>query len=185
MNSPEVFYLHIQGEQRGPYTIKHIDHLLNSGLITRDTLFWREGLEQWQPVTDLVELRKPRNAFKVPGLVLGGLSIVGFLLYLFGPITLDGWREIYQHDYTAQAAYWRGREAVRTHFASKGGMVSFEPFSAADVTLSEPHKASVMARGSLTDAAGKTRQVAWRVDLIFDPAAREWSALEVTELPPP
>ena len=57
MLSPEVFYLHIQGEQRGPYTIPQIDHLLNSGLIAEETLYWREGLDQWQPVTSLVRLR--------------------------------------------------------------------------------------------------------------------------------
>ena len=61
MISPEVYYLHIQGEQRGPYTIPQIDHLLNSGLIAEETLYWREGLEQWQPVTSLVSLRRKVN----------------------------------------------------------------------------------------------------------------------------
>ena len=54
VNSPEVFYLHINGEQRGPYTVQHIDHLLNSGLIAEETLFWREGLEQWQPTRSML-----------------------------------------------------------------------------------------------------------------------------------
>ena len=61
MISPEIFYLHLEGEQRGPYTAPQIDHLLNSGLIAEETLYWREGLEQWQPVTSLVKLRRPGN----------------------------------------------------------------------------------------------------------------------------
>ena len=50
MRSPEVFYLHIHGEQLGPYTVPQIDHLLNTGLIAEETLYWCEGLEQWAPV---------------------------------------------------------------------------------------------------------------------------------------
>ena len=68
MISPEIFYLHIHGEQRGPYTIPQIDHLLNSGLIAEETLYWREGLDQWQPVTSLV-LSSPveRRKYAVTG----------------------------------------------------------------------------------------------------------------------
>jgi hypothetical protein len=95
MSSHEVFYLHIQGEQRGPYTIRHIDQLLNSGLIAEDTLFWREGLEQWQPVTNLVARRQPQRRWK--GVAVGAAIavVLALLLHLFGPITLaDGGRRI-------------------------------------------------------------------------------------------
>ena len=185
MNSLEVFYLHIQGEQRGPYTIKHIDHLLNSGLIDRDALFWREGLDQWQPVTDLVALRQPKNSLKVPLIVVAVLFVVSVIGYLFGPITLDGWREIYQHDFSAEAAYWRGRDAVRAHFTSKGAMVNFDAFVAEDVTLSDPHQGTVVIRGNLINAEGQSQKVVWKVNLKFDPEAREWSAVEATELATP
>src|SRR5215207_4576947 len=33
MNSREAFYVHVQGEQLGPYTIRHLDHLIHSGLL--------------------------------------------------------------------------------------------------------------------------------------------------------
>src|SRR6188768_48680 len=75
VKSPEVFYLHINGEQRGPYTIQHIDHLLNSGLIQETAMFWREGLEQWQPVTNLVAVRTKKRSRIRPAMVVGVLVV--------------------------------------------------------------------------------------------------------------
>src|SRR3954467_1851581 len=103
MISPEVFYLHIQGEQRGPYTIPQIDHLLNSGLIAEETLYWREGLEQWQPVTSLVRLRRKVNPWGKRLVYLGSAAVVLFILEFFGSIAIAGWRETNQHEYTAHA----------------------------------------------------------------------------------
>ena len=184
MNSPEVFYLNLQGEQRGPYTIKHIDHLLNSGLISRDVLFWREGLEQWLPVTDLVVLRKPKPPLKLPLIVLSGILVLGAVGSLLGPIAIDGWREIYQHEFSVEAAYWRARDTVRTHLP-KGAVVSFEPLVTQDISLAAPDYASVVLRGSLIDAAGLSQSLAWKVSLKFDPAMREWTALEATVIANP
>ena len=86
MSSPEIFYLHIQGEQRGPYTVKQVDHLLNSGLDRPETLFWRDGMEQWQPVTDLVKLRKRANPWIKPAIALGVALVILALLRVFGPV---------------------------------------------------------------------------------------------------
>src|SRR6478752_4336503 len=77
VKSPEVFYLHINGEQRGPYTIQHIDHLLNSGLISETATFWREGLEQWQPVTNLVAVRRAKKGVVRPAVVVGVVVLLG------------------------------------------------------------------------------------------------------------
>src|SRR6185503_8619123 len=100
MISPEIFYLHIHGEQRGPYTVPQIDHLLNSGLIAEETLYWREGLEQWQPVTTLVQLRRQANPWIKPAIILVAVLAAAFVLHLFGSVTLLGWREANQHEYT-------------------------------------------------------------------------------------
>ncbi|MES2571036.1 MAG: DUF4339 domain-containing protein [Verrucomicrobiota bacterium] len=184
-NSQEVFYLHLQGEQRGPYTIKHIDHLLNSGLISEDSLFWREGLDQWLPVTQLVTLRRRRKPWELPAVTLAVLLLFGLLTYIFGPITLDGWREIYQHDFTAEAAYWRARDVVRTQCVPKGGLVIFQAFSSAEVQLNNSNGGQVVVHGTLTEAGGASRSTAWKVILKYDPPKREWSGLQVNELPPP
>jgi hypothetical protein len=182
MRSSEVFYLHIHGEQRGPYTVQHIDHLLNSGLINEDALFWREGLEQWQAVTDLVELRRPKNRWKWPVIFLSVLLVLGSLGYLLAPIAWEGWREIYQHNYSQEAAYWRARDAVRTYCVPQDGFVVFEPFPEAEVQLGADSRAVAVVRGTLHRPGGVSRSTAWRVQLRFNKAAREWSPSEAAEV---
>jgi hypothetical protein len=184
-SSHEVFYLHIQGEQRGPYTVRHIDHLLNSGLITEDTLFWREGLEQWQPVTQLVvkrEVKKDWRRLAIPG---GVFILVALLLRLFGPITVDGWRETNQHEFSRHAAYWRARDIVRNQCVPKGGLVRFSEFAKAEVTLSENHSAGVLLRGELTEPSGKTRPASWKVELKYDAPIAEWTGVKAQEAAAP
>jgi len=47
-------YLHIQGEQRGPYAKAQVQTMWNSGLITSDALYWQEGMSEWAPISALV-----------------------------------------------------------------------------------------------------------------------------------
>jgi hypothetical protein len=182
MKSEEVFYLHVDGTQRGPYSIRHIDHLLNSGLITQDALFLREGMEQWLPVTELVNIRKPANRWR--WLFYAGPLLVVLLLLLafFGPTVRDGWREIFQHDFTAKAAYWRARDIVRTGAVPQGYLVSFAPFSAAEVRLRMGEETVVLLRGTLSGQKTEPRGQVWKVRLWFDPERREWSGLESVAL---
>src|SRR5260221_4662987 len=86
MISPEIFYLHLEGEQRGPYSIPHIDHMLNSGLIPEETLYWREGLEQWQPVTSLAQLCKRANPWLKRIIIFGFVLVIGFFAQFFGSV---------------------------------------------------------------------------------------------------
>jgi hypothetical protein len=39
------------GQQLGPVSDAQLDQLLNSGQINGDTLVWREGMENWQPLS--------------------------------------------------------------------------------------------------------------------------------------
>ena len=176
MPSPEVFYLHIHGEQRGPYTIPQIDHLLNTGLIAEETLYWREGLEQWAPVTSLVvkrTRRRPSWKWIVASALI--LAALGFLGAFFGPVVVDGWREANQHEYTAKAAYWRAREAVRTHFLPRGTVVKFARFSEDEVKMLEASGAEVFLTGEVLESSGRTRPMEWRVALRYDGQKAEWS----------
>ena len=184
MNSLEVFYLHIQGEQRGPYTIPQIDHMLNSGIISEDTLYWREGLEQWQPVTSLVIRRKRKNPWVKPAIALAILLVISSLARVFGPITVTGWRETNQHEFTRAAAYWRARDAVRQQARSVSALVEFHALALAHVEMEPPASALVLLRGQTTDSAGAMRDAIWRVRLTFDPRAREWSATSAHETAP-
>lgn len=179
MISPEIFYLHIHGEQRGPYTVPQIDHLLNSGLIAEETLYWREGLDQWQPVTSLVKLRRPGNPWIKPLLILGIILVLGAVGEFFGSVAVLGWREANQHDYTEQAAYWRARGVVRSTALAPGTVVEFRHFSPSQIEMQPPKGATVRLQGEV-----EGRAVNWQVPMQFDPQAREWTGGPPQEIAP-
>jgi hypothetical protein len=182
VKSPEVFYLNSNGEQRGPYTIQHIDHLLNSGLITEEALFWQEGMEQWQPVTGLVTLRRKKERRWVPTkpLIIAAVIIAVFAR-LFGPIVIDGWRELAQTDFTEKAAYWRARGFVR-EAAAPNGVVQFFGENSAKVQLKPPGGATAVVKGKLIQKKGGTREAAWRVELLYNTLRKEWTSDGVEEV---
>ena len=174
MPSREVFYLHLSGEQRGPYTVPQIDHLLHSGLIGEETLYWREGLEQWTPVTELVTLRKrpkPWRRLIVPAVMMVPLLL---LLALFGPPLVDAWREATAQSFTVEDAYWHARDTVRHGAATDGSVVTFEHFKTAGVELLQGHIARVVLRGQIAPSDGPPRNVTWRVQLPYDVEKGEW-----------
>ena len=175
MNSPEVFFVHLHGEQRGPYTIMQIDHMLNSGLIALETLYWREGMEQWQPVTELVVVRRVANPWVKPAIALGVVLALAVLVRMFGPITVEGWRETNQHAYTAPAAYWRAREVVRNGALPKGSVVTFEGLSKSQVELLPPDGARVTVSGEVLGSGGQMGRRTWRVPMKFDAKMRDWT----------
>lgn len=175
MNSPEVFYLHLSGEQRGPYTILQIDHLLNSGLIDIDSLYWKEGLEQWQPVTSLVAIRKKPNRLAKAGMALVCLIALAVPVRIFGPIAVEGWNEANQHEFTGEAAYWRARDVVRNQALERGALVEFEPFTDSQVKIVEATGAQVSLEGKVTVDSGKTQSRNWTVAMAFNPESKDWS----------
>ena len=178
--SSEVFYLLLQGEQRGPYTVKQIDHQLNSGLIGEDTTYWREGMEEWQPVTNLVALRRRKKRWKVRGSVVAAIVVLLFLGRFFGPTALEGWREMAQYEFTERAAYWKAREAVRREALPKGALVRFSSFASASAVL-EPSGfgANVELHGELTGSDGKAQPMIWKVVMAYDPKFKQWTAQRV------
>jgi len=173
-NSAEAYYLHLAGAQQGPYTIPQIDHLVNSGLIGEETLYWCEGLDQWQPVTTLVVLRKVRPNWMKRAIIAGVLLALVVPLWIFGPILIDGWQEANQHEFTSTAAYWRARDVVRTELHTQGLLVQFAGEAECPVTMGT-QSAEVKLHGSATDAARKSTAAVWRVAMVFDPGAEEWS----------
>jgi len=182
MNSHEAFYVHVQGEQKGPYTLRHLDHLLNSGLIPVETLYWTEGMEQWLPVTELIPFRhKPRNWKRL--IILGAILLVfGAFLAFFGPTIADGWRETTQREYTPLGAYWSARGAVRNGGLPDGVAVQFSPFKDAKVTLVEPSNATVIVHGDIIQDGG-AKPATWSVNLSFNALRSEWSSSDVKVLP--
>jgi hypothetical protein len=175
MPSPECFYLHLAGAQQGPYTIPQIDHLLNSGLIGVETLYWREGLDQWQPVTSLVAVRKKPQRWIIPTIVGGVLLTGALLVHIFGPVLVDGWQEANQHTFTPSAAYWRSRDVVRTSEAANGTLVEFADFSQAEATLEPPDLARVRLRGTVVTADRMPVPMIWDIPMRFNAESAEWT----------
>ena len=185
MNSPECFYLHLAGAQQGPYTIPQIDHLLNSGLIGIETLYWCEGLDQWQPVTSLVPMRKKPKRWVKPVVVAIVIFTLAVPLRVFGPVLIDGWSEANQHAFTESAAYWRARDVIRGELRARGLLVEFRPFAEARVALQSPAAATVHLRGAIVGTNGRESPVTWNVPMNFDAEAREWSGGPGEEIPAP
>jgi len=175
MNTHEAFYVHVHGEQLGPYTIRHLDHLIHSGLLSPETLFWTEGLEQWQPITDLIPVRRrPRRWLRVLMALIVLLPLLGLGIFL-GPPIVEGWREQTQHEFTAEAAYWAARGVVRAYLREKSATPVFQPFGRAQVQFPEPNRAIVQLSGLLVAGERAGQETSWTVRLSFDPNGREWA----------
>jgi hypothetical protein len=170
----EVFFIYHNGEQRGPYTAKQVNHLHRCNFIDDDTLYWREGLEQWQPVSQIVLRRRRRNRLLIWSIVLGVLAAVGLFVLLFGPVTADAWRELTSGEFTEESAWWRARGLVRDQLP-KGSVIRFDPFPSAQVTLRKPENATVILAGVLTDSSGKSERGAWRVMLRYQTDRGTWA----------
>jgi ferric-dicitrate binding protein FerR (iron transport regulator) len=173
MNTREEFYVHVHGEQLGPYTVRHLDHLLHSGLIPVDTLFWREGLEQWAPITTLVPLRRRRRPWM--RLVAAAIVLVPVLTFLvcFAPAVADGWREQSQREFSEVAAYWAGRGVWREQSRSMGWIPSFLEYRDGQVQLAPGQMARVDLQGEwLAPKPGEFTATLW---LTFDPELRVWT----------
>jgi len=52
------WHLHVDGRTTGPYSADAVREQLKAGKISRDTLAWREGMDDWKPVREIDELRK-------------------------------------------------------------------------------------------------------------------------------
>ena len=62
-NEPEWYYAQ-NGQQSGPVAATVIIHLISTGQLPADSLVWKKGLPQWQPVTSVPEfasVRPPEN----------------------------------------------------------------------------------------------------------------------------
>jgi hypothetical protein len=169
----EAFFIYHNGEQRGPYTAGQVNHLYRCGFIDDETLYWREGLEQWQPVSQIVLRRKHRHRVLFWSILLGTLAAIALFVALFGPVTADAWRELTSGDFTTESAWWRARGLVREQLP-KNTHVRFDPFASAQVTMQGADSASVVLGGVLTDDAGQTEHGAWRVLLRYDESHASW-----------
>jgi hypothetical protein len=180
--SEEIYHLQVQGERRGPYTLRQIDHQLNSGLIGEDTLFVREGMEDWAPVTNIVVRRQPRRKWRFSGLLFVFLLFLLVLGRFLLPGVIETWRELSQFSYTDRAAYWRSRDAVRHQALPPGAVVRFGLFPEARVALDPDTSGAVVHLPAEVAEQGGAKHVhVWMVTLTFDHEKKLWTATSIVE----
>jgi hypothetical protein len=49
----------MDGAQIGPFTLSHIRGMMALGSIFGETLYWKDGMEDWRAVEELHEARTP------------------------------------------------------------------------------------------------------------------------------
>ena len=179
----EVFFIYHNGEQRGPYTAPQVNHLHRCGFIDEDTLYWREGLEQWEPVGQIVLRHKRRNRRLLWYILLGTLAAIMFFVKLFGGVTMDYWRELTSGELTGESAWWHARGLIREQLP-KGTDIRFDPFASARVTFQEKVNANVVLGGTLTHPSGSTEHGAWRVALRYDANRGTWGTAPKSDKAP-
>lgn len=60
------WYYGSQGQQNGPIAESGLRHLIAQGIVTQDTLVWREGLLEWKPLSSVMELQGPQVVNAMP-----------------------------------------------------------------------------------------------------------------------
>lgn len=185
MISQERYFLHLDGIQRGPYTVQQIGHMVNSGIVHSSAMFWCEGLEQWQPVTQLIvpkaEIKRRRIRWSAK--TLGALAFLLALLWIALPTLREGWREQRQIEKNSQSAYWRARGVLRESVGWFSG-VRFDAFDPSKVVLLEGDRAAVELTAQIAPFFGESRVGRWRVDLKYDNRLRMWVPGEGQAAPP-
>ena len=49
-----MFYYSLNGQQQGPVSEDQLRQMVATGVLTPDTLVWREGMAEWQPLASVV-----------------------------------------------------------------------------------------------------------------------------------
>ena len=47
------WFISVNGEQKGPYPTDQLRQLVSDGFVARDAYVWREGMPQWQPLSQV------------------------------------------------------------------------------------------------------------------------------------
>lgn len=50
------FFVAVNGQQQGPYTVQNLQQLIQQGTLSRDTLVWKQGMTSWVKAADSPEV---------------------------------------------------------------------------------------------------------------------------------
>jgi hypothetical protein len=52
----DQFFVAVNGQQQGPYSVSSLPQMIQQGTLTRDSLVWRQGLASWIKAGEVSEL---------------------------------------------------------------------------------------------------------------------------------
>ena len=52
------YFLAVKDKQKGPFDMSNLSSQVASGILTKQTLVWTEGMEKWEPAGQLPELER-------------------------------------------------------------------------------------------------------------------------------
>ena len=61
MSDPIRYFVMVGDEQRGPFTLEQLQGMWRSGSVTMDSKYWIEGLDEWMPLSSILELFQPQQ----------------------------------------------------------------------------------------------------------------------------
>ncbi len=186
MDTREEYYIHMNEEQKGPFTLSQIKHMYDHNYIPEEALYWNDGMEQWRHVSDLCgppAWTSKRNRWLKPATIVAVIAILAVLGILFLPVTIDAWKEANQRDYTSKAAYWRARDYVRQGLSNSIDYVKFVQYQTGDARLDGKNGAIVHLSGETRVGKSVTSR-RWTVMLRYVPQNRDWVGLKAVELSP-
>jgi uncharacterized RDD family membrane protein YckC len=84
-----MYYVLLNGTQTGPYSLDQLKELWKENKVNAETLFWQEGMAEWQPLSPMLNLVTDATHFRIIGgfwarlgaymidtLILGALGLV-------------------------------------------------------------------------------------------------------------
>jgi hypothetical protein len=80
-------YLYQNDQRTGPFTEEQISQMLRVGIVSPDTLGWKEGMPDWKSLSTFISL--PNTGF--PPAPQAGKSPLGLISLIFGLVGMAGW----------------------------------------------------------------------------------------------
>ncbi len=186
MDTREEYYIHVHGEQKGPFTLSQIKHMYDHNFIPEEALVWNDRMEQWRHVSDVCgppAWVTKKSRWLGPASVAAALAILSVIGVLFLPVSVDAWKEANQREYTREAAYWKARDYVRQGLRNSVDYVKFARYEESDARLNGKTEASVRLSGETTVGKSVTSRQ-WTVTLRYVPQNRDWVGLKAVESSP-
>jgi hypothetical protein len=183
----EEYFIHVHGEQKGPYTLSQLKHLYDKGFVVEETLYWHDGMEQWLPVSQVCgpPLRTRTKQRRETQFLVGTVLLLStVVIAYFAPVVREGWKEANQHEFTRQSAYWAARGYLREELKKSKTTVAFDKKGVRTAGLSSNGaEATATLECTVFAPHQPSRRATWQVSVRFNPARQEWLGVAAEEIP--